>query len=117
MCWSGGQYELDNGCSFDVESLTTEGYGSVEYCSNLVYGGHNDWELPTAYELFVARGSQSVPGGAGELIFVSSDDYWSISEHNSSNSWYIGNLGQLNTVGITIADKSAVFAVSCVRSI
>jgi|GEM_PF-2253642 hypothetical protein len=85
---------------------------AASYCSNLDYGGHNDWFLPNRYELnLMFKNKDRIPG---LVTNASGNDsvYWSSSESNDAEAW-----SQKISTGSQIGNspKSYSFLVRCVR--
>ena len=55
--------------------------------------GYNDWYIPAAGQLWEMYTKKSVINGAltqiGGSYFVDNDNYWSSSEYDSSDAWYV----------------------------
>jgi len=67
---------------------------AAQLCAALVYGGYNDWFLPSKDELNLMYTNLKAFGGEG---FVGSYGYyWSSSEASASRAWgqYVGSGGQ-----------------------
>lgn len=113
LCWSGGQYEINNGCSVGNGKLTAEGYGAVEYCANLVTEGSSDWRLPTRAELVsitddtIYNNATQVPG------FAQDSNYWS-STPSTGGSYYAWFWGAYYG-DISVDGRNIQYQVRCVH--
>ena len=56
---------------------------AARYCDRLVYGGYDDWYLPSKNELGLMYINLKVDGIGG----FSSNFYWSSSQENNNNAW------------------------------
>jgi len=101
-------------CGTVVDGTPPTGGASVAFCNGLntaVYGGRNNWYLPTQKELLMAY----IDGiYSRDNVFTLNVYYWSSSEVSfaSTYAWRV-----LLTGGDTLADgstKSTPYAVRCV---
>ncbi len=113
LCWSAGQYEIDNGCSIG-NGWTAEGYGAVEYCQNLVAEGSSEWRLPTIQEYqsitdFTAYNNATQVPGFSQFAYYWSGTPFAESPDNLAWLWatYIGNMFNF--------DRGSQFSVRCVH--
>lgn len=57
---------------------------AAQYCANFESNGYNDWYLPSIDELKMIFENKDSIGG-----FVDSSMYWSSTESNTTNAWYM----------------------------
>jgi hypothetical protein len=80
-------------------------YDAAKYCASLAVYGHDDWYLPSQYELAVLYQNSSVIGG------FQSAYYWSSSENAANSAWFQRfSIGSQN-----FNSKSVAYFVRCVR--
>jgi hypothetical protein len=79
---------------------------AASLCANLVQGGYSDWYLPSLEELRIMRLNKSAIGG------FAAADYWSSSEYNASNAYYVG----FQFTGYDGRYKYSTYRVRAVRS-
>lgn len=124
LCWSDGQYEIDNGCTVGSGFTTTPDeettLGATEYCQYLEADGEtlantaqNIWHLPTIQEYqsitdyTLYNNATEVPGFAEDTYYWSSTEY---AEYPViAWSWY-------SWIGYTYnSNRSSQLAVRCAR--
>ena len=95
---------------------------ACNYCSNLTYAGFSDWYLPSKDVLLAVVGDIGLcPANGGSCgswdphCCTSSATnpyyYWSSTEYNSYNAWYVG----FDDGNAYTSSKSHSFSVRCVR--
>ena len=124
LCWSHGQYEIDNGCTVGSgftqtpDTLTT--LGAKEYCQYLNSDGttlantaQNIWHLPTIQEYTSITDYTRFNNATVVIGFTEGTNYWSSTQNaegaNSAWYWYTW-YGNTNLNG-----KTNQFQVRCVR--
>jgi hypothetical protein len=83
-----------NGQTQDVSKCTdTSGTTAASYCDALVFGGHEDWRLPSVDELgsILDRGKYNPAVDTDKFHNVASSYYWSSTTdvRNSRNAWFV----------------------------
>jgi hypothetical protein len=97
-CWTGE-------ANTDTLALLGSSYAAATYCADLTDYGHDDWYLPSQYELAVLYGNRDSLGGFQNAY------YWSSSENASLNAYArtFSNGTQSNV------SKTNTYRVRCVR--
>ncbi len=89
--------------------------GAVDYCGDLVWGGHNDWVLPTVNELagIVDAGQYNPAIDTTAFPGTPSNYFWSSSSYAGGlgNAWYV----TFNSGSVSGHGKSNTSYARCVR--
>jgi hypothetical protein len=88
-----------------VSSLGEDTYAAY-FCYNLILNGYDDWFLPSADELNKIYSNRAIIGGFNTSF------YWSSSEVNTSNAYYLN----FNTGQLTIGGKANPCRVRAIRA-
>lgn len=77
--------EVGRGLDNTSAIVSTQGPGdyAASLCDQMVLQGYNDWFLPSKNELNLLYQQKNFIGG------FANDYYWSSSEHDSLNAWYL----------------------------
>ena len=92
--------------TIDINMAGCSSGSAASLCANLVEGGYSDWYLPSLEELKIMFLNKSAIGG------FAAADYWSSSEYNASNAYYVG----FNYGGYDGRYKYYTYRVRAVRS-
>jgi hypothetical protein len=88
-----------------AQNATISNYPAAETCKNSTSGGHNDWYLPSRYELNVLYTNRVAITGFG------TGNYWSSTEASNANA----RRQAFNTGTSSSSSKTGTAAVRCIR--
>ncbi|MFA5125998.1 MAG: DUF1566 domain-containing protein [archaeon] len=114
--------DLNNGSGDTIAVVNYYGAGTyaAKTCSDLVYGGYDDWYLPAQFQLytmFVQRNSVTKADYASQWVNYLSDYYWSSTENNNiPNGQYWAWWVHMGVDYTSYTDKLSSKFVRCVRS-
>jgi hypothetical protein len=90
----------------DSNDAGNQPYAAAKYCNDLVMHGQSDWYLPSMPELMVMQANSAAIGN-----FSTAQVYWSSSENNWQNAWYMS----FNNGSSGVHFKNQAFYARCAR--
>ena len=99
--------------SIGIDDPEAEWQDAVDFCQELVHGGHSDWRLPNLEELASIYDFQGSDPRESKTLDFGTDDYWTAtpSDDDEESVWHLA----FGSGKIAQAEKSAPSFVRCVR--
>ncbi|MDA7816907.1 DUF1566 domain-containing protein [Sulfurimonas sp.] len=96
----------------DAKTITRDWQDAKKYCSNLTFGGYDDWYLPSLEELYSIVDKSRTHKIKKEFKNTTPNNYWSSSVLNNHAGYVFFSHG-----GVGYNDKSTVDYIRCVRAV
>ncbi|MBN1947999.1 MAG: DUF1566 domain-containing protein [Bradymonadales bacterium] len=127
--WTGLQWQ---GCSRGQtgetcatgSGTTSDWKNSLSYCEKLSWSGHDDWRLPSIFELMSITNQRSMSYRFDHVFFPNTPSYWEHRFTTSSSSSGFHVVGLIASAGINIllvavkkTEDVPVHLVRCVRDV
>ncbi|MBQ3368774.1 DUF1566 domain-containing protein [bacterium] len=84
----------------------------LQYCENLVYGGYDDWRLPTLEDFMSIADYGRYDPAVNAEYFPDSGDFWTATKYKLINGWPEGNYAEHHTI-FDFEESSSYQEVTC----